>query len=185
MVGDEFIPLKRSQKICDAQLVIGERYILEVGMPQSASKRGCFAQRSGRYFLEPAGRDGRRFLNMDHFRYWLDDQVRLRRRNDGGLPDEGRSRAPDDSHAAPAPYSVVEQKDNVLTIWTARSTKAGAMDGREFSALVDAVLAKAADMIGVDRKALDDMNRTRRERPDKQIAESNATGSSGDGRGSC
>ena len=175
--GEHLIPIKRSQKTCDAQLVVGERYILEVGMPQSASKRAMFHASLADIFLSLPDETAERFLNKDHFRYWLTIKC--------GFADEMTEVCETKAEAERqkirtlrlAPYSVVEQKDNVLKIWTARSTKAGAMDGREFSALVDAVLAKAADLIGVDRKALDDMNRTRRERPDKQIAELAAQGS--------
>ncbi len=179
--GDAFVPLKRSEKLCNEQFVVGERYIADIGSQTSAAKRGFFFATLKEIYSSLPDDIADRWISFEHFRKTLTIECGYATQMDFTAASKVEAVRIAAFVRSLEPYAIVSVKDAVVTKWTARSTSAREMDGRTFNALVDAVLAKAADMIGVDRKALDDMNRMRRERPDKQIAESNATGSSGDG----
>ena len=176
MHDGRFLPAKRYEKVCAEQFVVGERYVVDVGSMQSAAKRAMFHATLREIYASLPDDLAERWLSYDHFRYYLTIK--------SGFADESQeiceTKAEAERYArrvrAREPYSLVTIKDNVVTIWTARSTKHHMMKGDEFSALVDAVLGKAADLIGVEPKALRELHKVHKDRPDKQANEVPAIG---------
>lgn len=181
-LGDHFVPLKRYEKLANEQFVVGDRYVMQIGSQISASKRAMFHATLQDIYVNLPDDIAANYLDKEHFRKCLTIGC--------GFATEVQFVAASKAEAmrlaaalrTTDAYSVVQVKDAVVTQWRAKSTSARAMDGREFSALVDAVLAKAGDLVGVEPKALRDFNRTHRDKADKQIHESNATGPCDDGR---
>lgn len=169
--GDHFVPLQREAKRCDEVFVVGRRYVVEVMDLQSAAKRAMFHATLNDIYASLPDDLAQRWLNVEAFRKWLTIRA--------GYAEERQIIYATKTDAersvllaqALAPYAIVERRDCVVTVWTAKSTAARAMDGRTFSKLVDDVLAKAAEVTGIDPRDMRDYRRQRRDRPDKQVGE--------------
>lgn len=144
-----FWPRKDFLDLCDRECGIGDRMVIEFSHQQSVTKRAMFHATLHDVYINLPEDVASRYLNIEHFRKTLTISA--------GFATEAQIAAMSKAEAiriagvlrATDAYSVVTVKDAIVTQWRARSTSAREMDGKTFSALVDAVLAKAAELIGV------------------------------------
>jgi hypothetical protein len=152
--GEHFVPLKRFAKLCDAQFIIGERYIVEVGWQQSAAKRAAFHATLADIFASLPDDIASKYLSVEHFRKTLTIKAGFATQQDEICASRAEALRLAAIVRGREPYSVVEVSGNIVRIWTALSTAGHAMDGKKFSECVDAVFGLASDMVGVDAKTL-------------------------------
>ena len=150
-VNGTFIPLKRDAEMIADQLREGDRVILEFSFPQSDKKRGLYHAMIAEIYANLPERLANNFFDVTHFRHWLTIKAGFAIENQTICDSRAEARRlaaalTRDDHEH---YSIVEFKERVVTKWTALSTSPRRMGGKQFSELVDKVLALGADMIGV------------------------------------
>jgi hypothetical protein len=152
--GERFVPMRRFDKLCNSTFVMGERYVIEVGMLQSASKRAMFHATLNDVFASLPDDVASQYLSVEHFRKTLTIKAGFATQQDEICTSRAEALRLAAIVRGREPYSVVEVSGNIVRIWTALSTAGHAMDGKKFSECVDAVLGLASDMAGVDAKTL-------------------------------
>jgi len=168
MSDGRFLPDRRFVEVCK-QFRPGDRVILEILNQQNAAKRAMFHATLREVYASLPDALAERWISYDHFRAWLTIKCGFATESQEVCETRAEAERWAKRVQGREPYAIVKQDGNVVTVWTAKSTKAQSMDGKEFSALVDAVLGKAADLIGVEPKALRDLHRVHRDKPDKHL----------------
>lgn len=147
--GEALIPLRGWRKTADANLVIGERYIVSLIEPRSMnSHRFYFAVLGSAYknLPEPLALQ---FASLDHFRRrglietgWRDQREFVAGNKAEALRLAVFLRSADD-------YAMISVRGNVIVEWRAKSQSQRAMGREDFEKSKNDVLAWASDMIGV------------------------------------
>jgi hypothetical protein len=150
--GEAFEPLARHRKQCDAQYVVGERYIVAIEQPRNVGfERAYFASLREIWKSLPDDQ-ALRFPSVEHMRKFALIHA--------GFCDSRtlvcRTRAEADRIAAFVRphngYAIVSVTRNVITEWVARSQSRRAMGREEFRRSADAVMDFCAGLIGVQPK---------------------------------
>jgi hypothetical protein len=151
--GQVMIPHPRFQPLCTRQFAVGEEYALAPPeFSSTASRRHFFASLHDAWLNLPE-RD-KRFPTSEHFRKWL--LVHTGFADERTIVCDTRRDAKNLALAARDldGFAVIECRECVVKIWTAKSQSAQAMGHEEFQASKNAVLDEAAKMIGVTRTEL-------------------------------
>lgn len=153
--GEAFRPLGRSARECDAALVVGRNYRLEILDERSAkSHNHQFA------WLTEAWRNLPEDL-LDI--YPTEEHLRKKALIQAGFYREtildvgskaGALRVAADYRARDE-FLLVIVRGSIIVIWEAKSQKRGAMLAKEFQASKTAIMAVIADLIGVEPEQLE------------------------------
>lgn len=145
--GKCFIPLKRFE--AEAKRLSGRRVILEIAEPQNDGKRRMFHATLREIYANLPDEIGDNFVNYDHFRYWCEIKCGFAFVETEVCASKAEAERFLSFIRRREPYAIVTREKNVVTLYTAKSTKVGCMEGVEFNKLVDAVLHYASALIGI------------------------------------
>ena len=147
--GSNMTPHPRFKLLCSKQFAVNEEYVLAVPEHASTATRNHYFAALHDAWMNLPDDEANRFPSEQHFRSWLLIKA--------GFADE-RSIVCDTARDAKNlartarildGYAVIIVSGNVVKIFTAKSQSRPAMSREEFQASKDAVLALAAEMIGV------------------------------------
>lgn len=152
--GDSFVPLKRFQKACDDQFVIGERYLLEETKERSQVSHNHYFASLHDGWLNLPETVAERFPTVEHLRKWC--LVRVGFHDQRSIVASTKAEAqriaafirPVDE------FAVVIVSECTVTIYTAKSQSKKAMGAADFQKSKSAVLDLIANMIGTDAGSL-------------------------------
>lgn len=152
--GSAFIPAKRHYKALDAELVVGEQYVIEPQKAVSEKARRFFhAQLSDLWRTLPE-EVAERWPTVESFRKAGLIACGFCHKTEAVCATNQQAQALAASYARLDDYVVVEIRDRVIAVWTARSQRKNAMDGETRKAANKAVLEWAAAQVGVAPTAL-------------------------------
>lgn len=147
--GESMVPLRRFQRLCDKQFVVGQAYPLAVNEERSrASHNQYFAALHDSWLNLPEG-VAENFPTEEHLRKFALIKAGFCDKREAVF-----SSVDDALHAAaivkPADeYAVVELSGRVLRVYTAKSQSMKAMGKADFQASKTAVLDVVSAMVGV------------------------------------
>ena len=155
--GEAFRPLARHAKACDAAFVIGQRYSLEAQPLQSEKARRYFHAQLAELWHSLNEEIAERWPTIEAFRKAGLIACGYCFKTEAVCATNQQAQALAASYARLDDYVVVEIRDRVIAVWTARSQRRNAMtDPKERKAANDAVLAWAAAQVGVPPSAVAD-----------------------------
>ena len=148
--GESMVPASNwHKKVCDARLVIGERYIVDVYLARSEKSHRHYFACIGECFKNWPEAAERQFDGAEHMRKYalIRTGYRTERQfvassNAEALRLAAFLRGADD-------YAEISVKGNIVVEWKATSQNAHAMGAKDFAASKEAVLAFLAGIIGV------------------------------------
>jgi hypothetical protein len=147
--GEAFVPLPRFRKQCDADFVIGERYVLATVEERSAASHRAYFATVNEAWGNLKDSDADRFPTADHLRRFalikcgFADERQIVCRSAAEATRLSAFIAPMDA------YALVVARGPVVTVWTARSQSMRAMGKDEFLRSQTAVREFIAALIGV------------------------------------
>lgn len=151
--GEVFRPLPRFARICDSHFVVGERYALIEHQDRSRNTHNhYFATLQETFDNLPETED--RFPTVEHLRAWA--LIRAGYANSQTVVCESAAEARRFIATAKSlePLCVVTVRDNVATVFTAKSQSMKAMGAREFQDSKTKVMEVCANLLGVEPAAL-------------------------------
>ena len=152
--GERLIPLRKYVAICDAALVIGERYIAALEpLSSPASRRHFFAAIHELFSSWPEAHP-RQFQTENHMRKWALIRCGFRTERQFATASKAEARRLATFLAAGDEYAELSVVDNVIIEWRALSQKAHAMGREQFAKSKESVLAFLAGEVGVTVESL-------------------------------
>ena len=152
-----FKPLTRHAKQCDAAFVVGARYAVEAQPLQSEKARRFFHAQLAEIWHSLPEEIAERWPTVEAFRKAGLIACGYCFKTEAVCATNQQAQALAVSYARLDDYVVVEIRDRVIAVWTARSQRRNAMtDPKERKAANDAVLAWAAAQVGVAPAAVAD-----------------------------
>ncbi|MCH7936634.1 MAG: hypothetical protein IH994_06035 [Proteobacteria bacterium] len=152
--GEAMVPV--NGRSADRQYVVGESYRLAPFEERSTNSHNHFFACVNEAWLNLPIEQSGLFASAKHFRKWL--LIKTGYRHERTIVAANRDEARKLAVFAESvdPFSLVQVKDSVVTIWTAESQSMRAMKKKRFQASKDDVLNEAAAMIGVTSSKLKD-----------------------------
>lgn len=153
--GEEFRPVGRFRKVCDAAFVVGQKYMLLEHQERSSASHAFFFATLHDMWLSLPDESSERFPTEDHLRRYaliktgFADCRQMVASSKAEAQRWGAFLRPCDQ------YAVITVKDCVVTVWTARSQSMKAMGRKDFEASKNAVLDYVAGLLGVEPKQLE------------------------------
>jgi hypothetical protein len=151
--GEAFVPAQRHAKACDATFVVGARYAIEAQPLQSEKERRFFHAQLTEIWRSLPEEIAERWPTVESFRKAGLIACGYCHKTEAVCATNQQATALAASYARLDDYVVVEIRDRVISIWTAKSQKRSAMtDPEERKAANRAVLEWAAAQVGVTRE---------------------------------
>ena len=147
--GDAFIPEKRHEKALDAEMVIGDQYYIEPQKPASEKARRFFHAQLADLWQGLPEEIAERWPTVESFRKAGLIACGYCHKVEAVCATNQQAQALAASYTRLDDYVVVEIRDSVISVWTARSQRRNAMDAAERKAANAAVLEWAAAQVGV------------------------------------
>ena len=147
--GSSFIPAKRHYKALDAELVVGEQYVIEPQKAVSEKARRFFHAQLAEIWQSLPEEVAERWPTVESFRKAGLIACGYSFKTEAVCATNQQAQALAASYARLDDYVVVEIRDRVIAVWTARSQKRNAMDAETRKAANRAVLEWAAAQVGV------------------------------------
>lgn len=150
--GETFIPASRHYKALDAELVAGERYMIEAQPLQSEKSRRFYHAQLADLWQSLPEEIAERWPTVESFRKAGLIACGYCHKTEAVCATNQQAQALAASYARLDDYVVVEIKDRCISVWTAKSQKKSVMtDPQERKAANRAVLEWAAAQVGVAR----------------------------------
>lgn len=147
--GTGFIPARRHEKACAAELVIGASYVIESRKPASEKARRFFHAQLADLWRNLPEEMAERWPSVEAFRKAGLIACGYCHKTEAVCATNQQAQALAASYARLDDYVVVEIRDRVICVWTARSQRRSAMGSDERKAANGAVLDWAAAQVGV------------------------------------
>ena len=152
--GESMVPLKRFQRLCDKQFVVGEVYPLAVNEERSRATHNHYFASLHDAWLNLPEAVASDFPTEDHLRKYALIKAGFCDKREAVF-----SSVDDALHAAaivkPADeYAIVEVSGQILRVYTAKSQSMRAMGKADFQASKEAVLEVVSGMVGVSPEEL-------------------------------
>ena len=152
--GEAFLPLRKYVAICNASMVVGERYILGAEpLSSPASRRHFFAAIHELFSSWPEAHP-RQFQTENHMRKWALIRCGFRTERQFATASKAEARRLATFLAAGDEYAELSVVDNVIIEWRALSQKSHAMGREQFGRSKTEVLAFLAGEVGVTVESL-------------------------------
>ena len=153
--GEAFVPARRHEKHCDATFVVGQRYAVEAQPLQSEKARRFFHAQLADLWQSLPEEVAERWPTVEAFRKAGLIACGYCHKTEAVCATNQQAQALAASYARLDEYVVVEIRDRVISVWTAKSQRKSAMtDPQERKACNRAVLEWAAAQVGVTRDQL-------------------------------
>jgi hypothetical protein len=152
--GEAFLPLRKYAAICDASMVVGERYIIGAEPLSSPASRRHFFAIVNELFASWPETHPRQFSTPDHLRRWALIRCGFRVERQFATASKAEARRLATFLAAGDEYAELSVVDNVIVEWKALSQKQHAMGREQFAKSKESVLAFLAGEVGVTVESL-------------------------------
>ena len=153
--GDNFQPLRRFRKTCDALFIIGCRYRVQIEEERSAKSHAHFFATLHDLWLSLPDDQAERFQSVEALRKYALIK--------GGFADSRQFVAASKAEAQRLAafirpcdeYALIQVREATVTVWTAQSQSRKAMGAKDFQRSKEAVLEYASSLIGVSPSQLE------------------------------
>lgn len=147
--GEAMEPLRRFQKLCNEQFVVGEVYQLEEIHDRSQnSHRHYFAELHNLWMNIPEGQ-AERWPSSEHLRKWALIQTGYRDERSIACASKAEAQRVAAFIKPMDDYAVVVVREAVVIVMTAKSQSVKAMGAKDFQASKTAVLELLSSIVGV------------------------------------
>lgn len=151
--GEALAPLPRFRKSCDASLVVGERYKLEVVEERSAKSHAHYFAALHDLWLNLPDHEAERFPTAEHLRAYALIREGFRETRDIVASSKAEAQRIAAFVRPMDDYAVVIVRDCVVRVATAQSQSCKAMGKVDFQRSKDAVLAFASSLVGAKQES--------------------------------
>jgi hypothetical protein len=153
--GESFVPMERFRKSLDAQLIVGQTYILDIVEERSRKAHAAyFATVAEAWRNLPEG-EGERFPSPDHLRKFALIKCGYAQRRDIVAANNGEALKLATIVKSMDQYALAMVSERVVSVWTAESQSHRAMGRKRFMASQEAVRDFCASMIAVGAAELE------------------------------
>jgi hypothetical protein len=152
--GESFEPARRHAKDCNAALVVGQSYMIDVAEPRSEAAHRSFFASINEAWKSLREDDAERFPTADHMRRYALIKAGFCKRTDVVCANNNEAMRLAAMVKGLDTYSLTIVSERVVSTWTAESQSHKSMGKKRFDESQQAVRDYCASILGVESKEL-------------------------------